>query len=160
LDLSNATGLFRVASLALSGIASQFTMCLYRRSVDGALGAGVDGSSRRILVVDDNKDAADTLAMLLRLQGHEVHVAYAGAHVCQLAVTLRPQVVLLDIAMPEVSGLEAARALRSSTALQSVRLIAVSGMSSPDTREVARQVGFEVYLTKPVDSMRLNALLS
>jgi CheY-like chemotaxis protein len=117
-------------------------------------------SAKRILVVDDDPDGADTLAMLLRLEGHEVHVAYAGGLVLQMALSLRPHVALLDIAMPDVSGLDAARALRGAAELRDLRLIAISGFSVPNAHQVASEAGFEGLLTKPINAIRLNALLS
>jgi DNA-binding response OmpR family regulator len=111
----------------------------------------------RILVAEDNRDGADMLAVLLRLGGHEVHVAYDGPHALQLIKTMAPHLALLDIGLPGLSGLEIARNLKT-TGHRTV-LIAISGWGRPSDREAAREAGFEDYFLKPVEIARLDALL-
>jgi CheY-like chemotaxis protein len=111
----------------------------------------------RILVAEDNRDGADMLAVLLRLEGHEVHVAYDGPHALQLIQTMAPHLALLDIGMPGLNGLEIARNLKT-TGHRTV-LIAISGWGRASDRDAAREAGFEDYLLKPVEIARLDALL-
>jgi PAS domain S-box-containing protein len=105
----------------------------------------------RILVVDDNRDAAQSLSLLLASDGHEVLQAYDGHTALETAVVERPQVVLLDIGLPGMDGYEVARALRQHPVLKMTRLIALSGYGREIDREQARTAGFNAYLTKPVD---------
>ncbi|MBB3193472.1 hybrid sensor histidine kinase/response regulator [Roseateles terrae] len=106
---------------------------------------------RRLLIVDDNIDAADSLAMLLRTLGHDVTTAHDGLRALQLIREQTPDVVLLDIGMPMLSGLEVARDVRSDPALAGVRLVAVSGYGQPLDKLAASQAGFDDHLVKPVD---------
>ncbi|OWQ85685.1 hypothetical protein CDN99_21645 [Roseateles aquatilis] len=116
--------------------------------------AGADGAHAemlRILVVDDNADAAESLVMILRIEGHDVKVAHGAAEALAIAAASRPQVVLLDLGLPGASGLEVARQLRAIPGLGQVRLIAVTGYGQPSDREATRQAGFDVHMVKPVD---------
>ena len=114
----------------------------------------------RILIVDDNRDAAETLAVLLQLQGHEVHIAYTAREVVQRAHEVRPSIILLDIGLPELNGYEIARRLRADPTLESVRLVAVTGYGQNEDRERARQAGFDAHVVKPVDLARLERAFS
>jgi len=114
--------------------------------------------SRRILVVDDNADAADSLGMLLQVRGDEVRVAYDGRQALELAGEFKPQIVLLDIGMPKVSGYDVARRLREDRG-DSVFIIAISGWGQGDDRKRARESGFDHHFTKPVDFEALLALI-
>ena len=114
---------------------------------------------RRILVVEDNRDAADTLRMLLELLGHEVRVAYTGPDGVRMAEEWRPAVVLSDIGLPGLDGFGVARALRGNPATAQARLIAVTGYGSEDDRRLARESGFDHLLTKPADPGVLQQLL-
>jgi len=116
-------------------------------------------AGRRVLVADDNKDAADTLAMLLEIAGHEVRVAHGGRAALLLAQTFRPDVALLDIGMPELNGYEVASALRREPWGPAIRLIALTGWGQDDDRQRAQDAGFDRHLTKPVDPEALEALL-
>lgn len=109
---------------------------------------GSAATGRRILVVDDNHDAADGLAMMLELEGHEVFVAYNG--MCALARlhSCRPDVVFCDLGLPELSGFDFARAVRREHG-RGIRLVAVSGYASPDDRRRSREAGFDAHLAKP-----------
>jgi CheY-like chemotaxis protein len=115
--------------------------------------------SQTILVVDDNHDAADSTAMLLRLDNHEVHVAYDAHEAIETARGLRPDVVLLDIGLPLLDGYEVARRLRGQPETRNVRLIAITGYGQPADRSRAEEAGFDAHLLKPVDLAMLQALL-
>ncbi len=117
------------------------------------------GKGRRILVVDDNVDSADSLAMLLRLLGHEAEVARDGLEAVETALRTRPDVVLLDIGLPRLNGFEAARRIRLSPHGREMKLIAVTGWGQDEDRNLSRSAGFDEHLVKPVDIDRLAALL-
>ncbi|MFL5520782.1 MAG: PAS domain-containing protein [Gemmatimonadales bacterium] len=113
---------------------------------------------RRILVADDNQDSADSLVALLELAGHEAHAVYDGASAVEAAVRLQPDVVLLDLGMPRVSGHEAALRIRQGPA-RSAALVALTGWGDEQTRQRTHEEGFDAHLTKPVDFQELLALL-
>ena len=115
--------------------------------------------ARRILIADDNEDAAKALAMLLRLAGHDVCTAHGGQAALDLASTFRPEIALLDIGMPDLNGYEVARQLRGTAQGKDLRLIALTGWGQEDDKRRARDAGFDHHLTKPVDPRRLDALL-
>ena len=115
---------------------------------------------RRVMIADDNRDAADTLALLLSLYGHVVHVVYDGRSALSLAPLFRPEVALLDIGMPDVSGHEVARALRQEPWAGALQLIALTGRGQEEDRRRAFEAGFDHHLTKPVDAATIKALLS
>jgi signal transduction histidine kinase/CheY-like chemotaxis protein len=108
-------------------------------------------AARRVLVVDDNADAARTLSTLLALQGHQTEVAYDGPSALAAAKAGRPEVVLLDLGMPGMDGYEVARQLRAEPALAGVRVVAVTGWGHEDDRRRTRDAGFDAHLVKPVD---------
>jgi CheY-like chemotaxis protein len=114
--------------------------------------------SRRVLVVDDNEDAAHSLASLLTHDGHEVRVAHSGPEGLRTAFEFEPEVVLLDLGMPGMSGLDVARELRKRVGRE-VRLIAVTGWGQAKDREMTREAGFDFHLTKPLDRDELEELL-
>ena len=115
---------------------------------------------RRVLVVDDNVDAARTLAEALEGWGHRVYVSHDGPTAVETALRLRPDVVLLDIGLPRMDGFAVAERLRSEPALRGAMLIALSGYGQPGDRERTRSAGFRDHLVKPVDLVALSALLS
>lgn len=117
------------------------------------------GPTCRILVVDDNRDAADNLAMVLRLMGHNVLTAYDGVEAVQAAATFHPDVVLLDIGMPKMNGYEAARHIREQTWGRRIVLISLTGWGQEEDKRRATEVGFHHHLTKPVDTGVLEKLL-
>ena len=119
-----------------------------------------NASSRRILVVDDNADAAETLSILLRLAGHEVHREHHPDAALAMVVGYRPDVCILDIGLPGMSGLELAGRLRGLPETRNALLIAVSGYGKPEDKAQAEAAGFEVHMTKPIDPNRLLDLLS
>jgi CheY-like chemotaxis protein len=112
------------------------------------------------LVADDNEDAADTLAMLLQLDGHEVRVAHDGRQALALAEAFRPHVALLDIGMPDLTGYAVAEALRREPWGSRIRLIALTGWGQESDRRRARAAGFDDHVTKPVDPGALEKLLN
>jgi CheY-like chemotaxis protein len=114
---------------------------------------------RQILVVDDNRDAADSLCMLLQLDGHDVHVAYDGASALEQAAQLRPQVVMLDIGMPGIDGREVARLIRSNAVGEPAVLIALTGCGQPQDRALSHAAGFDHHLVKPMKLATLYAVL-
>jgi signal transduction histidine kinase len=114
--------------------------------------------ARRILVVDDNKDAAATLAELLGMMGCEVSVVHDGAAAIAAVSAARPEVVLLDIGMPGMNGYEVARRVRAMEAIQQPRLIALTGWGQAQDKLMAAQAGFDEHWTKPVDPARLQHL--
>jgi signal transduction histidine kinase/CheY-like chemotaxis protein len=115
---------------------------------------------RRVLVVDDNVDAADSLALLLRLEGQEVQVAYEGPSALALAEAGPPALAFLDLGMPKMDGYELARAFRASPALKGTVLVAVTGWGQPEDRQRTREAGFDHHLVKPVEPGTLRRLLS
>jgi two-component system CheB/CheR fusion protein len=122
--------------------------------------AAPDGTSRRVLVVDDNADAASTLAMLLKIHGHAVQVAYSGAAALEAVGTFRPEVVLLDIGMPGLSGYEVAGRLRDRAESSAALVVAVSGYGQDLDRERTRAAGFDAHLVKPVSYQEVSELLA
>ncbi len=113
---------------------------------------------RRVLVVDDNVDAADSLAMLLRLQGQEVAVAYDGPSALAKAEADPPAIAFLDLGMPRMDGYELARAFRARPALKGVLLVALTGWGQPEDRQRTREAGFDHHLVKPVEADALHRL--
>ncbi len=109
------------------------------------------GPRRRILVVDDNRDAADALAMILEILGHEVRTAHDGAAGVAAAAAFRPEVILMDLGMPKLDGYEAARRIRAETWGGEPFLVALTGWGSNDHRQRAHDAGFDRHLVKPVE---------
>jgi PAS domain S-box-containing protein len=116
--------------------------------------------SRRVLVVDDSPDAADTLAMLLRLEGQEVRVAYDGPSALAAAEAAPPDIAFLDLGMPTMDGYELARRMRARQELRTVRLVAVTGWGQDEDRRRTREAGFDEHLVKPVERESLHQLLA
>ena len=115
---------------------------------------------KRILVVDDNRDSAESLAMVLRLSGYDARTAYDGRQALVDAQVYRPDLVLLDIGLPGVSGYEVARRLRSEPGAVQTKLVALSGYAREEDRRQAIAAGFDDYLIKPVDFDALFKLLT
>ena len=118
-----------------------------------------NGSVRRVLVVDDNVDAAQSLAAVLRLYGRDVEVATSGREALEVAAEFHPEAVVMDLGMPEMDGYEVARKLRKRTEVRPRLLIALSGYGQVDHRLKAREAGFDHHFTKPVDLDELLALI-
>jgi signal transduction histidine kinase/ActR/RegA family two-component response regulator len=121
--------------------------------------AGGHKSSRRILVVDDNKDSAESLAVLLKNSGHEVHTAHDGPTALEAARGNPPDVVLLDIGLPGQNGLETARRMRLELGLDKALLVAVTGYGQEDDVRRSLEAGFNAHLVKPLDLNALDALI-
>jgi PAS domain S-box-containing protein len=115
--------------------------------------------SRRILVVDDNADAALTLAQLLGIMGHEVRTAHDGASAIALAESFRPQIIFLDIGMPRMDGYEVCRRIRALEQQAATLLVALTGWGQADDKRKAQEAGFDHHFTKPVDPAQLEALV-
>jgi signal transduction histidine kinase len=107
--------------------------------------------SRRVLVADDNRDAAESLAMLLSLDGHEVRAAFDGLQALEVAAEFRPHIALLDVGMPKLNGYEVARRLRRQSDVAAISLVAVTGWGQMQDKRRAHNAGFDRHLTKPVD---------
>jgi two-component system, sensor histidine kinase len=114
---------------------------------------------RRILVVDDSIDAADSLAILLRHLGHDVQVAHDGHAALEAARLNRPQVVLLDLGMPGVNGYRVVERLRGESGFNGIAFVAVTGSGEPEVRERTREAGFAAHVVKPVSLEALQTLL-
>ena len=125
-----------------------------------SFGARGQPQTRRILVADDNRDAADSLAEILRLIGHEVATADDGLDALAKFESFRPDVVMLDIGMPRLNGYEACRQLRQRTDGADVVVIAVTGWGQDEDRLRSQEAGFNLHLTKPVDPAAVEALLA
>lgn len=115
--------------------------------------------ARRILVVDDNIDAAETMALFVGYRGHETRVAHDGGDAVAIASEFKPEIVLLDIGLPTLSGYEVARAIRGAPWASDVKIIAVSGLSSEMDRERSREAGFDLHFVKPIDHIVLERVL-
>lgn len=113
-----------------------------------------------MLVVDDNADAASTLAALLNSMGHETRTAFSGVEALERLQTFEPKVVLLDIGLPVMNGYELAQRLRDNGNLKHARLIALTGYGQSEDRQRALAEGFEEHLVKPVDVQTLERILS
>jgi PAS domain S-box-containing protein len=117
------------------------------------------GTRRRILVVDDNRDAAASLAILLGFMGHEVQTAHGGEEGVAAAVEFRPELVLMDLGMPNVDGYEAARRIRAERWGRNVIIAAVTGWGADDDRRRTQEAGFDHHLVKPVVANALKRLI-
>ena len=115
---------------------------------------------RRVLVVDDNVDSAQSLGMLAELLGNDIRLAYDGPSALEAAQEFNPDVVLLDIGLPGMDGYEVARRLRALPGLRDVLLVAQTGWGQADDRARARAAGFDHHLVKPVDPDELQQLLA
>lgn len=115
---------------------------------------------KRVLVVDDSEDLRFTLAQLLKIEGYEVTEASNGAQAIELALTAEPDLILLDLSLPVIDGVEAAKQIRRQERMKSVPIIALSGHELDDIQTSAQGAGFTDYLTKPVDFDALARMLS
>jgi len=120
---------------------------LSQPAVVGALPA----EGRRILIVDDSEDSAESLALLLQLDGHETHKAHDGAAAIEAVARLRPDVVLLDIGLPGLNGYEVCSRIRKEPWGKELRLVALTGWGQEEDRQRSRDAGFDAHLVKPVD---------
>ena len=118
------------------------------------------GPARRILVVEDNLDAAESLATLIELMGHEVRSVHDGASALETAAAFRPDVVLMDIGLPDIDGYEVAPRLRQQPGLERIALAALTGWGQEEDRLRARTAGFDHHFVKPIDVDGLRAWLA
>jgi len=116
--------------------------------------------SRRILVVDDNEDSAESLTILLSLAGHKTHTAYDGLEALEAAETFKPHIILLDIGLPKLNGYEVAHKIREQPWGQAMVLVALTGWGQEEDRRRSREAGFNHHLTKPVDPLELTSLIA
>ena len=172
IGLALAKGLVRLHGGSLSvhsdgeGQGSCFTVRLPIGAAVEATAPAASGHSflpspaRKVLLADDNQDSADMLADFLRLSGHVVHIAHDGARAADLAVQLQPDVLILDIGMPGMTGYEVARHVRSQSWGSRPLLIAATGWGQDEDRQKALIAGFDLHLTKPFDPAELVALIA
>ena len=113
----------------------------------------------RVLVADDNRDSADACAVVLRLEGHQVRVAYSGSDALTIGAEFRPQMVLLDLGMPSMDGYAAARQIRASDWGSATTLVAVTGHGQAEDVRRTRENGFDHHLVKATDFSLLQRLL-
>jgi CheY-like chemotaxis protein len=117
------------------------------------------GPPLRVLVVDDGRNAADILALFFEMEGHEVGVAYDGLQAVERAETLKPQLILMDIGMPKLNGLEAARRIRSQEGGEKIVIVALSGLDQDDDKRQCADAGFDDHLAKPVEPNELRVIV-
>jgi two-component system CheB/CheR fusion protein len=122
--------------------------------------APIAGARRRVLIVDDNRDSLDSLALLLNLGGHEVCSARDGVEAVEAAASFGPELVLLDIGLPRLNGYEAAARIRQLPGGAAIKLVALSGWGQEEDRRRSRDAGFDLHLVKPVDPQVLGRLLA
>ncbi|HET9472143.1 MAG TPA: response regulator, partial [Usitatibacter sp.] len=139
-----------------TGHGAEFEIRLPRLDLDlpapsrGAPGAGAASRKRSVLVVDDNDDAASSMAMLLRLMGHEVSIEHDGESALARVASERPDIILLDIGLPGMSGYEVAERLRKAPAGRAAKLYALTGYGQDEDRRRSAESGFDGHLVKPV----------
>jgi len=114
----------------------------------------------RILIADDNADAAESLAGILRSQGHEIAIAADGRRAVELAGTYRPQIIFMDLGMPHLDGLQATRQIRAQPWGKSIFIAALTGWGQPGDRDRSRQAGMDMHLVKPIDLAELANVLT
>jgi CheY-like chemotaxis protein len=127
---------------------------------DAAPAPALDSITRRFLVVDDNRDSAESIATLLQLSGHRTFVVHDGLAAVEAAEHLRPDVVLLDVGLPKLSGIDACRRMRSHAWGKNLVIVALTGWGQESDRRNTREAGFDAHLVKPVDYGALLQLLS
>jgi CheY-like chemotaxis protein len=116
-------------------------------------------TKRRILVADDNPDAASTLGMLLEMMGHEVCIVHDGVKAVEGAATFRPDIILLDIGMPQLNGYDACARIREQPSNKGILIVALTGWTQDDKKQRSQQAGFDFHLVKPVELPALEKLL-
>lgn len=136
----------------------------WRGEVVSTKAAAIDDSpatrGTRVLIVDDNRDIAESLALMLQLNGHDTRTAYDGAQALQVADAFEPRVVMLDIGMPHLNGHETVRMLRQRHWAAGALFVAVTGWGQPDDRRRSLDAGFDFHVVKPVDPLELLAMLA
>ncbi|APA84665.1 PAS domain S-box protein [Paraburkholderia sprentiae WSM5005] len=154
-----------VASSEGLGFGSTFTLSLplsaqFDTAESGTIGAAPEVQPLRILLIDDNRDSADSLAMLLELKGHEVRIAYDGEQALQIAPRFAPHLALIDIAMPKMDGYATLAAMRALPAMARTMYAAMTGFGHASDLDRTRKAGFHAHLVKPVEMAVLDALLA
>src|SRR5258706_5127563 len=114
---------------------------------------------RRILVADDNSDAASSLGMLLEMMGHEVCIVHDGVEAVAKASTFGPDIILLDLGMPQLNGYEACSRIRAQPSNKGTLIVALTGWTQDDKKQRSQQAGFDLHLIKPVELPALEKLL-
>jgi PAS domain S-box-containing protein len=142
------------------GSTFEIRLPLSRHEDEVAHDAVVHAPPIRVLIVDDNADAANSLGMLLQLEGHEVELAHTPDDALSRVRSLNPALVLLDIGLPDMDGYEVARKIRSFPELKDVRLVALTGYGQADDKQRARSAGFDDHLVKPVEFPALRRVLA
>jgi CheY-like chemotaxis protein/two-component sensor histidine kinase len=122
--------------------------------------ASAGGTRLKVLVVDDNKDVADTCSMLIELSGHQVQMAYTGRSAIEIAELFRPQVILTDIGLPDIDGYEFAQTVRATPWGKTAVLVAITGWGAPESKQQSALAGFNHHLTKPIDPRTIESLLA
>ncbi|MCY7370056.1 MAG: response regulator, partial [Polaromonas sp.] len=153
-----------VANSAGEGRGSCFTVCVpalssYDPSAPAPLGGDVTMGQHRVLVADDNQDAASTLSMLMEVMGHEVRTAHDGIEAVAMAEAFVPELILLDIGMPGIDGYEACRRIRKLPWGPQARIVAMTGWGQEDDRRRSHEAGFDQHLVKPADPAEIERLL-
>ena len=115
---------------------------------------------RRVLIVDDNRDAAEWLATLLSLSGHETHIALDGDQAVKAAERLLPDAILLDIGLPRIDGYEVCRRIREQPWGRGLMIVALTGWGQEEDRQKSKEAGFNTHLVKPVDDEVIMNLLA
>jgi PAS domain S-box-containing protein len=172
IGLALAQGLMRLhggtieARSAGIGHGSEFIVRMPRKSVETAhpprvhdAGRQQPARTRRVLIADDNRDAADSLGMLIGIEGHEVSIASNGKKALEMILAEHPDMALLDIGMPGLDGYEVARTVRADPALAGIVLVAVTGWGQESDKIRARAAGFDMHFTKPIEPERIIELL-
>ena len=113
----------------------------------------------RVLVVDDNLDAANSLTTLLRIKGHDVRTAYDGISAVDVAALYKPDVVLLDVGLPRLNGFDVARRIREAEHGKNVVFVALTGWGHAEDRRRSKEAGFDHHLVKPADPNAVDAIL-
>lgn len=129
-------------------------------SAQSTAGTRAAAPGRKVLVVDDNRDSADSLAMILQTMGHEVQIAYDGLEALKTAEAFRPEVILMDVSMPHLNGLQAAEHIRSKDWGQGIVICALTGYGQREDRRRSEQAGIDHHLVKPVDPAQVLQLLA
>jgi len=122
--------------------------------------AAAKGPGRRILIVDDNRDSATSMALMLRLLGNEVRTAHDGIEGVEVAEAFRPQVILMDVGMPRLNGYEATRRIREQSWSEATAIIALTGWGQEGDKERSREAGCDGHLVKPVHLPELDKLMA
>jgi CheY-like chemotaxis protein len=115
---------------------------------------------RRVLIVDDNVDSAESMAMLIRSWGHEANVAHSAMSALEIAERFAPETALLDIGLPDMDGYALARRLRAQDTSGNLQLVAMTGYGRAEDRAAARDAGFDVHLVKPAEADELARVLA